>query len=141
MRGSVFTCDDLSTEPFRRGSAFHHSGVSRSKFEFPIRLRRRILLSHVVTITTEVRDSEAVRAACQRLQLSKPQQGVFRLFSGEAAGLAVQLPGWRYPAVFNLATGQALYDNFQERWGAQVQLDRFLQMYAVEKSTRPQYPP
>ncbi len=91
-------------------------------------------MSHVVTITTEVRDAEAVRAACRRLQLPEPQQGVFRLFSGEAAGLAVQLPGWRYPAVFQLDSGQALYDNFQERWGEQVQLDRFLQMYAVERA-------
>lgn len=91
-------------------------------------------MSHIVTITTEVRDAAAAEAACRRLGLSAPQQGVFRLFSGEAAGLGVPLSGWRYPAVFNLATGQTHFDNFNGRWGEQVHLDRFLQAYAVERA-------
>jgi hypothetical protein len=91
-------------------------------------------LSHIVTITTEVRDAAAVQAACRRLQLPEPSHGTFRLFSGEAAGLGVNLPGWKYPIVCDLASGQVRYDNYSQRWGEQKHLDAFLQSYAVERT-------
>ena len=91
-------------------------------------------MSHVVQIQTQVKDAAAVRAACQRLNLPAPVQGKAKLFSGVVEGLAVQLPDWVYPVVFDTATAQAKYDNFSGRWGEQVHLDRFLQMYAVEKT-------
>ena len=91
-------------------------------------------MSHVVTIHSEVRDAAAVQAACSRLQLPPPREGIFKLFSGEATGLAVELPGWRYPTVWDLSTGQIRYDNYGGRWGEQAQLGRFLQAYAVEKA-------
>jgi hypothetical protein len=91
-------------------------------------------LSHIVSIKTEVRDPQAVAAACRRLGLPEPVQGTARLFEGEAAGLLVRLPGWLYPAVFDLATGQACYDNYQQAWGKQEHLDRFLQAYTLEKA-------
>ena len=91
-------------------------------------------MSHIVQIKTEVRDAVAVGAACQRLKLEAPTQGTAQLFSSSATGLIVNLPGWRYPAVFDTQSGQARYDNYGGRWGEQVQLDRFLQGYAVEKA-------
>ena len=91
-------------------------------------------MSHVVEIKTEVRDTAAVRAACQRLKLEQPSHGTARLFSGEATGLIVELPNWQYPVVFNTSTGEAKYDNYNGRWGEQLQLDHFLQAYAVEKT-------
>ena len=91
-------------------------------------------MSHIVTITTEVRDAEAVRTACQRLGLAEPTHGTVKLFSGEATGLAVQLPDWTYPMVCDLESGHAKFDNFGGRWGSQQELDRFVQMYAVEKA-------
>lgn len=91
-------------------------------------------MSHIVTIQTEVRDSAAVRGACQRRQLPAPVDGTHRLFSGEATGLAVQLPDWRYPVVCELTSGQLLYDNYEGRWGDQQQLDAFRQSYAIEKA-------
>lgn len=90
-------------------------------------------MSHVVTIATKVRDPAAVRAACQRLGLDPPTEGTARLFSGEAAGLVVQLKDWRYPLVVDVQTGEVRYDNYGEAWGAQEGLDRFLQCYAAEK--------
>lgn len=95
-------------------------------------------MSHIVTIKTEVRDAAAVRAACRRLGLTEPVQDTVKLFSGEVTGLAVELPGWQYPVVADLATGQLKYDNFEGRWGDQRHLDAFLQAYAVEKSTHSQ---
>jgi len=77
-------------------------------------------MSHVVQIHTKVRDAEAVRAACRRLGLSPPVEGTTRLFSASVAGLAVHLPGWRYPAVCQLDTGQVQFDNFQGHWKGQT---------------------
>jgi len=91
-------------------------------------------LSHIVTIKTEVRDGNAVRTACGRLALPLPVDGTHKLFGGEATGLGVQLPDWRYPVVCQLETGQLQYDNYNGRWGKQQHLDSFLQAYAVEKA-------
>src|SRR5436305_10265370 len=91
-------------------------------------------MSHVVTIQTRLHDPAAVAAACQRLGLAEPIQGTAQLFSGEATGLIVQLPGWQYPAVVEPLTGSIRYDNFQGHWGDQAHLDRFLQLYAVERA-------
>jgi hypothetical protein len=91
-------------------------------------------LSHVITVKTEVRDAEAVRAACQRLNLEQPIQGTAKLFEGEATGLLVKLPGWTYPAVVDIATGQVNYDNYGGSWGDPKHLDAFLQAYALEKA-------
>ena len=91
-------------------------------------------MSHVVTLQTKVTDQTAVAAACKRLNLSAPVQGTAKLFSGEATGLQVQFPGWQYPAVIDTLTGTIRYDNYGGRWGDQSQMDRFLQMYAVERT-------
>ena len=91
-------------------------------------------MSHIVTVKCAVRDDDAVRAACQRLGLPAPVQGMTKLFSGEVTGLAVQLPDWIYPLVCDTTNGHVKYDNFNGRWGDQKHLDAFMQMYAVEKS-------
>jgi hypothetical protein len=91
-------------------------------------------LSHIVEIKTEIRDAQAVKAACARLNLPQPEHKTTRLFSATATGLAVQLPGWSYPVVCNLQTGQAQYDNYNGHWGEQKHLNAFLQSYAVEKA-------
>lgn len=91
-------------------------------------------MSHIVEIKTEVRDEAAVKAACTRLQLSPPEHKTVRLFSTTATGLCVQLPGWHYPVVANLQTGQIQFDNYQGHWGEQSKLNQFLQAYAVEKA-------
>ena len=91
-------------------------------------------MSHIVQIQTELRDPQAVAAACRRLGLPEPASGTAELFSGRAAGLLVKLPGWLYPCVVDTATGEVRYDNYAGAWGAQEQLDKFLQTYAVEKA-------
>ena len=91
-------------------------------------------MSHIVEIKTEVRDEAAVKAACVRLQIPTPEHKTVRLFSTSATGLCVQLPGWQYPVVANLQTGQVQYDNYNGHWGEQSKLNQFLQAYAVEKA-------
>ncbi|MCE9632135.1 MAG: DUF1257 domain-containing protein [Planctomycetia bacterium] len=91
-------------------------------------------MSHIVEIKTEIRDEAAVRAACTRLQLAAPEHKTVRLFNAAATGFCVQLPGWQYPVVANLQTGQLSYDNYNGHWGDWSRLNSFLQAYAVEKA-------
>jgi len=91
-------------------------------------------MSHIVQVQTEVRDPVAIEAATDRLKLLKPIQGSFPMFAGIAVGWAVRLPRWRYPVVFDTTTGKVEFDNYEGRWGEPVELDRFLQAYAVEKT-------
>jgi hypothetical protein len=96
-----------------------------------------LLVSHIVSIKTEVRDPQAVAAACRRLGLPEPAHGTATLFEGQATGLLVRLPDWLYPLICDTATGALSYDNYSGNWGRQEHLDRFLQIYAVEKATAP----
>ena len=91
-------------------------------------------MSHIVDIATQVRDPLAVTAACRRLRLPEPVRGKTKLFSGEATGLSVRLPDWKYPIVCDTATGKVHYDNYDGVWGDAKELNRFLQMYAIEKA-------
>src|SRR5262249_11234621 len=96
--------------------------------------RRIPRMSHIVTIQARLHDPAAVVAACRRLNLPEPVHGTAALFSGEATGLLVKLPGWLYHVVIDTATGQVAYGNIDGSWGDSKQLDQFLQMYAVEKA-------
>jgi hypothetical protein len=91
-------------------------------------------MSHIVQIQTQVRDASAVRAACIRLGPDAPVQGRFKLYRETVEGLGVHLREWRYPVVFDLATGKSQYDNFDGHWGDPKRLDEFMQAYAVEKA-------
>jgi hypothetical protein len=91
-------------------------------------------MSHIVTIQTRIHDLVAITATCKRLGLAVPTNGTAKLFSGDATGLLVQLPGWQYPVVIDTLSGTVRYDNFEGRWGDQALLNKFLQIYAVEKA-------
>lgn len=91
-------------------------------------------MSHIVQVQAEVRDPAALAAACRRLGLPEPVAGTARLFEGEATGLLVRLPGWLYPVACDTDAGVLRYDNYNQAWGQQNQLDRLLQAYAVEKA-------
>jgi len=92
-------------------------------------------MSHIVSIKTKVTDPAALSAACRRLGLEQPVQGTATLFSAKATGLIVKLPGWHYPVVADVATGDVKFDNYNEAWGKQSELDKLLQAYAVEKAS------
>jgi hypothetical protein len=91
-------------------------------------------MSHTVTIQTQIRDIQAIQAACQRLKLPQPTQGDVRLFDRVAQGIGVQLDDWRFPVCID-SDGKLLYDNFGGFWGLPEKLDQFQQAYAVCKAT------
>ena len=91
-------------------------------------------MSHIVTVKTRVTDPAALSAACRRLGLVEPIAGTATLFSANATGLIIKLPGWHYPVVADTQSGEIKFDNFNEAWGKQSELDKLLQGYAVEKA-------
>jgi len=91
-------------------------------------------MSHIVTLRTQVRDPVALAAACRRLGLDAPVVGTAKLFASEATGQIVRLPGWTYPVVVDPAAGEVKFDNYNQAWGQQKELDRLLQAYACEKA-------
>src|ERR1035437_7920454 len=90
-------------------------------------------MSHLVTIKTEIRDPVALTAACARLGLQPPVRGTARLFTSEATGEIVRLPGWTYPVVVDTEKRVINFDNYAVAWGDQKELDKLLQAYAIEK--------
>lgn len=91
-------------------------------------------MSHVVSISTKIRDIEALTAATQRMQLPPPRFEEVQLFSSQATGQAVRLRDWRYPVVCDTQSGQVFFDNYEGRWGKQKELDLLFQSYAIEKA-------
>jgi hypothetical protein len=91
-------------------------------------------MSHLVTIKSQVKDADALAAACRRLGLAAPVHETVELFSGTATGLAVRLPDWQYPVVVDVALGELVYDNYNGAWGDPSAMDKLLQSYAVEKA-------
>ena len=91
-------------------------------------------MSHIVSVKTEVRDPDAIWAACHRLKLNPPIFGSFKLFTQTVTGIGVRLPDWRFPIVCNTDSGEVQYDNYEGHWGDPCRLDAFMQAYAVEKA-------
>lgn len=91
-------------------------------------------MSHIVQIKTEVKDENAIFAACRRLGLQTPTKGTFNVYTVKRDGIGIQLPNWSYPVVCNVDTGAVDFDNYNGHWGKQEELDKFLQAYAVEKA-------
>ena len=91
-------------------------------------------MSHIVVIETRVHDAAAPTAACRRLGLAEPVHGIVRLFSADATGLSVKLPGWHTPLWLTLRTGRS--STIITRVGGAIQKNsgQLLQMYAVEKA-------
>lgn len=110
-------------------------------------------MSHTVTVKFQVNDHAALDMAVGRLEnvnFVAPGQhsrggmqvvhsldearGKHRIYSGEYEGVGIQLPGWNYPAIVNLETGEIKYDNYGGSWGKQEELDGLCQAYAIEKT-------
>ena len=75
-------------------------------------------MSHVVTVQTKVRDTEALAAACRRLELAAPVQESVSLFNASVSGLVVRLPGWQFPVVVDLSAGSVVSSVTLAPWRA-----------------------
>lgn len=93
-------------------------------------------MSYTVSIKAQFKDEAIIRSTCKEMGLSEPIRGNAKLFTETVNdSLAVKLPGWNYPVAIDTKTGEAKFDNYNGKWGAQEHLDRFKQLYTVNKST------
>lgn len=93
-------------------------------------------MSHTVTVKTEIKSKSALDLTCQRLNLEAPKySNEHRLFGDQRyAGYAVNLRNWAYPIICDLDRGETYYDNYNGHWGAQEELNTFMQTYAVTRT-------
>jgi hypothetical protein len=93
-------------------------------------------MSHVVTIKTQMKDVETLRASCVALGYDFVERAKIRLFDGtQHVGARVKIPGWQYPVAVK-PDGTLLYDNYGGAWGAQSKLDALVRRYGVEAVKR-----
>jgi len=89
-------------------------------------------MSHVVTIKSQVKDEDCARQAAAEVGAQVIGNGEHKLFREQrAVGFAIKLDGWKFPAVFDLATGAAHFDNYNGSWGAPAKLSAFQQAYGI----------
>lgn len=90
-------------------------------------------MSQVVTINIELKDKQAVIAACKRLSW-KYEEGEAKFYDGSIArGIVVYVPGWRYPAVVT-ENGSIKADTYNDQWGKLSDLDQLKQRYGAEQT-------
>jgi hypothetical protein len=107
-------------------------GIFAGRFHFYA--MKDLLMSHIVTVRTQLRDSLVIQSACSRLNLPAPTFGTAKLFVTEKTGWIVKLTGRKYPAVCNTTNGEIDRDSYEGRWGDPKRLHEFMQAYAVEKA-------
>lgn len=89
-------------------------------------------MSHIVKTKVEMRNQEVLRRTLQELKLPIKEGNRHKLFGSQTAeGIAFALPGWNHPVVVNTETGIASYDNYNEAWGKQIELDKVAQAYTL----------
>lgn len=94
-------------------------------------------MSHTLKVKAKFTDPKAVEAAAKEMG-AEIVRGKLKLHQPDSAvenGFGVKLPGWRLPVIINTQTGEASYDNYKGRWGAESELHKFTQLYATHKAT------
>ena len=89
-------------------------------------------MSHTLKIKVEIKDETALRTASERTGAKVLGEGSHRLYGGVSNGFGVQLPGWQFPVIVNLQTGELSYDNYGGNWGNQGTLDTLIHEYSTE---------
>ena len=92
-------------------------------------------MSHTVKMKVKIKDRNLFKAVAQRLGLEVKENAEVRLFSSTHRGLAVKLPGWRYPIVVE-EDGTLVYDNYDGNWGDFKELLRLEEEYVKELVAR-----
>lgn len=92
-------------------------------------------MSHTLKVKTKFTDLAIAEATARELHC-EIVRGNVKLFDGTTVnGIGVKLPGWRYPVAIDGKTGDASFDNYGGSWGKTCELDKFTQLYAVNKTT------
>jgi hypothetical protein len=90
-------------------------------------------MSHTMNIKTEIKDLEALRAACERLNIGIAYSDNIHLFSTTEKGAAIFLKDWRFPVVIR-DDGTIALDNYGGAWGDMAELNKLTAYYGIEKA-------
>ena len=90
-------------------------------------------MSHTMNITLELKDMDALTAACERLGCPMLLRGEHKLFSSMETGVGVMLPKWSYPVIVK-DNGTVAYDNYNGSWGDIARLNELKAYYGLEKA-------
>ena len=88
-------------------------------------------MSHKITLQVEIKNRQALLSTCKRLGYAIGTEGTHELYKATEEGLAVNLPGWKYPVVIK-ADGSIAFDNYKGAWGDISALNKLRQIYAAE---------
>lgn len=95
-------------------------------------------MSHRVTIKTQMRDLDALRAACvaKGLTCQVGPQTVTVFATKVQCNFSVKLPDWVFPVCVDTKTGEVHYDNYGGSWGDINALHDFTQEYSLMLAER-----
>ncbi len=91
-------------------------------------------MSHTTNLQVRVCDLEVLEVVCERLGL-QTKEGKHRLYASTEEGVAIQLPGWKYPVIVK-SNGNVAYDNYNGSWGNIQELNKLLAYYGLEKAKK-----
>ena len=86
-------------------------------------------MSHTAQIAADYSQPDALAAAVKKLGGHMGGHGTHCLFASRETGVAIILPGWRYPIVVR-ANQTLAYDDFNGAWGNVADLDRLHEEYS-----------
>jgi hypothetical protein len=90
-------------------------------------------MSHTTRRKSALKNADLIKAAVEQMPGAKflGQQTV-KQFGSAINGVAVQLPGFKYPIAINTQTGEISSDTFNGHWGKPELIDKLAQNYGIE---------
>jgi gamma-glutamylcyclotransferase (GGCT)/AIG2-like uncharacterized protein YtfP len=86
-----------------------------------------------MNITLELKDKDALFAACDRIGCRVLPYGSQKLFSSQEIGIGIMLSNWRYPVVVK-DNGTVAFDTYEGQWGNIARLNELKAYYGLEKA-------
>jgi hypothetical protein len=87
-------------------------------------------MSHLIKLKLQIKDRDLFAQVARDRGLTVEPRTSVKIYNRQVIGLAVQLPGWTYPVVVDLA-GEVYFDNFGGCWGDIAELNRLTQEYVA----------
>lgn len=89
-------------------------------------------MSHLVSISIELKNKATTIAACNRLGWQVEENARIKFYDDSIVeGMAVHIPGWKYPVVIT-NNGDVKADNYNGNWGDPALLNKLKQAYGIE---------
>ena len=87
-------------------------------------------MSHIIKLRVQVKQPALLAEVARARGLRVEEDTTVNFYSGTRSGLAVHLPGWKYPVVVD-GEGNLFYDNYGGVWGDIAHLNGLVQDYVA----------